>query len=181
MTDLSAAVSVDASSRFEDSLPTSSVAMMAMLDDWGISYTLHTHPPLRTVEDSQALRGQMEGAHIKNLYLRDGKKRNYLVVAKESKAIDLKELGVAIGAGRLSFGSADRLMQFLGVRPGAVSPLTLVNDNNQDVQLVMDQSLFDHTKINVHPLVNDKTITMAMDDLDRIFEKTGHLNSRILI
>jgi Ala-tRNA(Pro) deacylase len=181
MTDLSAAISVDASSRFEDSLPTSSVAMMALLDDWGISYTLHTHPPLRTVEDSQALRGQMEGAHIKNLYLRDGKKRNYLVVAEESKVIDLKELGVAIGAGRLSFGSADRLMQFLGVRPGAVSPLTLVNDNNQDVQLVMDQSLLDHTKINVHPLVNDKTITMAMDDLDRIFEKTGHLNSRILI
>jgi Ala-tRNA(Pro) deacylase len=72
-------------------------------------------------------------------------------------------------------------MQFLGVRPGAVSPLTLVNDNNQDVQLVMDQSLLDHTKINVHPLVNDKTITMAKDDLDRIFEKTGHLNSRILI
>jgi len=181
MTDLSAAISVDASSRFEDSLPTSSVAMMALLDDWGISYSLHTHPPLRTVEDSQALRGQMEGAHIKNLYLRDGKKRNYLVVAEESKAIDLKELGVAIGAGRLSFGSADRLMQFLGVRPGAVSPLTLVNDNNQDVQLVMDQFLLDLTKINVHPLVNDKTITMAMDDLDRIFEKTGHLNSRILI
>ena len=181
MSDSSAAISVDASSRFEDSLPTSSVAMLAMLDDWGVHYALHTHPPLRTVEDSQALRGQMEGAHIKNLYLRDGKKRNYLLVAEESKAIDLKELGVAIGAGRLSFGSADRLMQFLGVRPGAVSPLTLVNDQDQQVQLVMDQSLLDHNKINVHPLVNDKTITIAMDDLDRIFAKTGHLDTRVLI
>ncbi len=172
---------IDASSKYEDSLPISSGEMLAMLDDKGIGYELHTHPPLRTVEDSQSLRGQIEGAHIKNLYLRDGKKRNYLVVAAEDKAIDLKQLGVDIGAGRLSFGSADRLMQFLGVRPGAVSPLTLANDQDNNVTLVLDRNLLTAEKINVHPLVNDKTITLKMTDLLQYLEGTGHSEHKILI
>ena len=172
---------IDASSKYEDSLPISSGEMLAMLDDKDIGYELHTHPPLRTVEDSQALRGQIEGAHIKNLYLRDGKKRNYLVVAAEDKAIDLKQLGADIGAGRLSFGSADRLMQFLGVRPGAVSPLTLTNDKDNNVTLVLDRNLMTAEKINVHPLVNDKTITLKMADLLQYLEGTGHSEHKILI
>ena len=61
------------------------------------------------------------------------KKERYLVVAEENKDIDLKTLGEAIGAARLSFGSADRLMEYLGVRPGAVSPLTLFNDKDHQV------------------------------------------------
>ena len=181
MSDQAITETVDASSQFEDSLPISSVEMMAILDDHGIGYELHTHLPLRTVEDSQALRGQMEGAHIKNLYLRDGKKRNYLVVAAEDKAIDLKQLGGDIGAGRLSFGSADRLMQFLGVRPGAVSPLTLTNDQDNHVTLVLDRQLMDVEKINVHPLVNDKTLTLNMADLLQYLEGTGHSEHKILI
>ena len=181
MSDQRASTQVDASSKFEDSLPTSSIAMMAELDSLGFTYTLHEHPPLRTVEDSQKLRGVMPGGHIKNLYLRDRKKNNYLVVAQEDKDIDLKSLGDEIDAGRLSFGSADRLMQFLGVRPGAVSPLTLFNDGDQQVQLVMDKALYDHDLINVHPLVNDKTLTMQMSDLDTFLAKTGHLSERIMI
>lgn len=186
MTDLSPEVvsseaEVDASSRFEDSLPTSSIAMMAKLDGLGLGYTLHTHPPLRTVEDSQRLSGPMDGAHIKNLYLRDRKKKNYLVVAEQEKPIDLKELGEELGAGRLSFGSADRLMEHLGVRPGAVSPLTLINDPDQKVRLVMDKSLLEEDQINVHPLVNDKTLTMTLGDLEAFLDHTGHLQSRILI
>ena len=181
MTNTIESTEADASSAFEDSLPTSSLAMMEKLDGLGIAYKLHTHPPLRTVEDSQKLSGPMDGAHIKNLYLRDRKKNNYLIVAEESKPIDLKELGEAIGAGRLSFGSADRLMEYLGVRPGAVSPLTLVNDPDQKVQLVMDKVLLTHELINVHPLVNDKTLTIAVADLDNFLDHSGHLAGRMLI
>ena len=181
MSDQAFSETLDASSKFEDSLPISSGEMLAILEGKGIGYELHTHPPLRTVEDSQSLRGQIEGAHIKNLYLRDGKKRNYLVVAAEDKAIDLKQLGADIGAGRLSFGSADRLMQFLGVRPGAVSPLTLTNDKDNSVTLVLDKNLMSAEKINVHPLVNDKTITLKMTDLLQYLEGTGHLEHKILI
>lgn len=172
---------IDASSTHEDSLPTTSLAMMAELDRLGFSYVLHEHPPLRTVSDSQNFRTEMAGAHIKNLYLRDKKKNNYLVVAEETKEIDLKSLAEAIGSGRLSFGSADRLMEYLGVRPGAVSPLTLINDKTHQVRLVMDKALLIEDEINVHPLVNDKTLTIKMADLEVFLTKTGHLSQRIII
>ncbi|XDZ65672.1 prolyl-tRNA synthetase associated domain-containing protein [Alphaproteobacteria bacterium LSUCC0684] len=181
MSAIAASPEADASSEFEDSLPTSSVQMMGILDDLGISYTLHTHPPLRTVEDSRALRGDIDGAHIKNLYLRDGKKKNFLVVAEESRPIDLKELGIAIGGSRLSFGSPDRLMEFLGVRPGAVSPLTLINDTARDVTLIFDESLDQAEMINVHPLVNDKTLSLSTPGLRQFLEHTGHWAGRIVI
>ena len=83
---------MDASSQFKDSLPTKPDALMASLSSLDISFTTHTHPPLRTVEDAKAFRGDLRGCHIKNLYLRDRKKRNFLLVVEEDKAIDLKEL-----------------------------------------------------------------------------------------
>ena len=119
---------MDASSAFKDTLPTTPEALVETLENAGIAFTRHEHPPLRTVEESKGHRGDMVGTHVKNLYLRDRKKRNFLVVAQEDRAIDLKAVQDKIGADRLSFGSADRLFEFLGVRPGAVSPFTLIND-----------------------------------------------------
>ncbi|MGB2534764.1 MAG: YbaK/EbsC family protein, partial [Candidatus Puniceispirillum sp.] len=110
--------SMDASSAFKDSLPTSPEAVMAVLENLDISFSTHHHPPLRTVEDSKQFRDGMDGAHIKNLYMRDRKKKNFLVVADEDRAIDMKTLNGQIGCDRLSFGSADRLFEMLGVRPG---------------------------------------------------------------
>jgi Ala-tRNA(Pro) deacylase len=172
---------MDASSKFEDTLPTRPGEIIALLESLGVSMDIHHHAPLRTVADSQNLRGEIDGAHIKNLYLRDNKKNNYLIVADETLAIDLKELAPKIGASRLSFGSADRLMEFLGVRPGAVSPLTLCNDTELRVQLVMDRSLLDAEKINVHPLVNDMTLTVPVAGLEVFFDHTGHKEKRIQI
>ena len=83
---------MDASSAFKDSLPTTPETLMRKLTSLDISYTKHTHPPLRTVEDAKTFRGDLRGAHIKNLYLRDRKKRNFLLVAEEDKSIDLKVL-----------------------------------------------------------------------------------------
>ena len=75
------------------------------------------------------------GGHIKNLYLRDNKKRNYLIVAEQDRVIDLKALHQKLG--RLSFGSAFRLMENLGVRPGAVTPLSMINGVKSNVQIFM--------------------------------------------
>ena len=119
---------MNASSAFKDTLPTTPEALVETLENVGIIFTRHEHPPLRTVEESKGHRGDMVGTHVKNLYLRDRKKRNSLVVAQEDREIDLKALQDKIGADRLSFGSADRLFEFLGVRPGAVSPFTVIND-----------------------------------------------------
>src|SRR3546814_11226214 len=89
-------------------LPTSPEALLARLDALGIAYMRHDHPPLFTVEDSKALRGDLPGGHCKNLFLRDRKGAMWLVVCLEDRRIDLKALGELLGGVRLSFGSADR-------------------------------------------------------------------------
>jgi Ala-tRNA(Pro) deacylase len=171
---------MDASSKFKDSLPTTPEMLMATLVSLEICYSTHTHPPLRTVEDAKAFRGDLKGAHIKNLYLRDRKKRNFLLVAEEDKEIDLKALPGFIGSAKLSFGNADRLFEILGVRPGAVSPFTLINDPDHKVQLILDSDLVGEPCLFAHPLVNDLTLGVSGADLMRFFTHTGH-NPRLLV
>lgn len=165
---------MDASSQFKDSLPTTPDTLMVALKSLDISFTIHTHLPLRTVKDAKAFRGDLRGAHIKNLYLRDRKKRNFLLVVEEDKAIDLKVLPDLIASDRLSFGSADRLFEMLGVRPGAVSPFTLINDLDHKVQLVLDAGLAIQSSLFAHPLVNDMTLEVSGAGLMRFFAHTGH-------
>lgn len=165
---------MDASSQFKDTLPTTPEQLIERLTDAGISFSRHEHPPLRTVEDSKAFRGDMPGVHVKNLYLRDRKKKNFLVVSQEDRTIDLKTLQADIGADRLSFGSADRLFEFLGVRPGAVSPFTLINDPDHRVSLALDESLMKADVLYFHPLVNDLTLGISPEGLRHFFEISGH-------
>ena len=169
---------VDASSEFQNSLPISSDTLLETLKEWSISYNLFEHVPLRTVEDSKKVEGifistENGGGHVKNLYLRDKKKRNILLVAEQDQAIDLKKLSKNLNFSNLSFGSPERLMQNLGVRPGAVTPLSMINGVNNNVSLFMDKALRNKTVIYVHPLVNDRTIEMTIENLEKFFLKIG--------
>ncbi|HEV7545810.1 MAG TPA: prolyl-tRNA synthetase associated domain-containing protein [Reyranella sp.] len=150
--------------------------LFARLEQLGIAERTVEHPPVFTVEEAKALRGDLPGHHIKNLFLRNKKEEMWLVVALEDRAIDLRRLGQVLGAGRLSFGSAERLKRHLGVEPGSVTPLALINDESRSVQLVLDRGLVDGrgAPVNVHPLVNTMTTAMAAADLLRFFEATGH-------
>jgi len=157
---------LDASSKFEDSLPISSIQLMNKLDEWGITYKCYNHIPLKTVEDSKKHQSQFlsfenGGGHIKNLYLRDHKKNNILIVAEQDCLIDLKKLSALIFKGRLSFGTPNRLMENLGIRPGAVTPFSMINDIKNCL------------KIYAHPLVNDKTLEISPKNLDIFFDKLG--------
>jgi Ala-tRNA(Pro) deacylase len=167
---------VDASSEFQNSLPISSDTLLETLKEWSVSYNLFEHAPLRTVEDSKKVEGifistENGGGHVKNLYLRDKKKRNILLVAEQDQAIDLKKLSKNLNFSNLSFGSPERLMQNLGVRPGAVTPLSMINGVNNNVSLFMDKALRNKTVIYVHPLVNDRTIEMTIENLEKFFSK----------
>ncbi|MBL6615760.1 MAG: prolyl-tRNA synthetase associated domain-containing protein [Reyranella sp.] len=148
--------------------------LFARLDQLGIAHRTVEHPPVFTVEEAKALRGDLPGHHIKNLFLRNKKEEMWLVVALEDRAIDLKRLGDALSAGRLSFGSAERLKRTLGVEPGSVTPLALVNDESRAVRLVLDRGLADGGPVNAHPLVNTMTTALAPADLQRFFQATGH-------
>lgn len=155
-------------------LPTSPEALEARLSALGISFETVSHPPLFTVEQAKALRGSLPGAHIKNLFLRNKKGAMWLVVCLEDRAVDLKALAGALGAGRFSFGSAERLMTHLGVQPGAVTPFAAINDAAGAVQVVLDAALVDAPLVNCHPLVNDRTTALPAADLVRFLEAVGH-------
>jgi len=156
-------------------MPTTPADLFAALDRLGIAHPTVSHPPLFTVEESQSLRGQIPGGHTKNLFLRDKKGALYLVTAEEDAEIELKSLHRRLGAsGRFSFGSADLLMETLGVAPGAVTPLAVVNDTAGRVTVVLDAGLMQHAVINCHPLTNTMTTSLAGPDLVRFLEETGH-------
>ena len=148
--------------------------LFARLAVLGIAQRTVEHPAVFTVEEAKALRGDLPGHHVKNLFLRNKKEEMWLVVALEDRAIDLKRLGEVLGAGRLSFGSAERLKRHLGVEPGSVTPLALINDEARAVRLALDRGLGDGEPVNVHPLVNTMTTAMAGADLLRFFAATGH-------
>jgi Ala-tRNA(Pro) deacylase len=156
-------------------VPATQEDLTAALERLGIAAPVVSHPPLFTVEQSQALRGKVPGAHTKNLFLKDKKSRLFLVTVLEDAEIDLKQLHHVIGAsGRLSFGSPELLMERLGVIPGAVTPLGVLNDQPATVTVVLDAALVANELINCHPLVNTATITLARADLLAFLNATGH-------
>jgi len=156
-------------------MPKTPDQLFAALDALGIAYRTVKHPPLFTVEQSQALRGQIPGGHTKNLFLRDKKYELYLVVAEEDADIDLKSLHRRLGThGRFSFGSADLLREVWGVEPGAVTPFGAINDAQGRVTVVLDATLMAHDSLNFHPLVNTMTTSIKRDDLVKFLRATGH-------
>lgn len=156
-------------------MPATPEDLAAYLAGLGIEAKTVSHPPLFTVEESRALRGEIAGAHTKNLFLKDKKDALFLVVALEDAPIDLKHLHGRIGAsGRLSFGRPELLAETLGVVPGAVTPFGLVNDRPPRVNVVLDAALMAHDLVNCHPLVNTATTTLKSADLLTFIRATGH-------
>jgi len=150
--------------------------LFAYLDGLGIPHKTVEHPPVFTVEQAKKLRGELAGAHTKNLFLRDKKHELYLVVALESAEIDLKSLHRRLGAtGRFSFGSADLLREVWGVEPGSVTPFGAINDTQARVNVVLDAGMMEHAILNYHPLKNTMTTSIARDDLVKFLKSTGHL------
>ncbi|MBT7757851.1 MAG: prolyl-tRNA synthetase associated domain-containing protein [Rhodospirillaceae bacterium] len=155
-------------------MPVSPEELFQRLDDLDIAHETIHHPAMHTVAESQALRGQISGAHNKNLFLRDKKKQTWLVCTLEDKEIEMKQLHQQIGSARLSFGSADRLAEFLGILPGSVTPFALINDPQCRVRVILDAEMLDHEQVNFHPLVNTMTTTIATPDLLRFVRACGH-------
>ena len=149
--------------------------LSAFLAHHAIEAKRFEHAPVMTVEESLRLVPSLPGAKTKNLFLRDKKgSRHLLVTVPHDIAVDLNSLGLLLGTGRLGFGSPERLMKFLGVTPGSVSLLALVNDSAHAVEFVLDRRLWDADAVQAHPLVNDATMVIPHRQLERFLEATGH-------
>lgn len=155
-------------------IPPDEVRLIAFLDGLGIASTTRRHPPVHTVEEAKALRGDIPGAHCKNLFLKDKKDQLWLVVALEERPVDLKSLDKRIGAARLSFGKPELLRAVLGVEPGSVTPFALLNDRDRRVRVVLDRGMIEMRPLNYHPMHNAATTTIQPEDLLRFLAATGH-------
>lgn len=154
-------------------LPTTPEELLKTLQDLDIAYEMHEHVAVFTVEESSKINAAIPGTHCRNLYLRDKKKKNFLVVAANETAVDMKHLQELLECGRLSFGSGDRLWQFLGIRQGSVCPFTVINDKDHQVQVVLDAAMMKGEIVNYHPLDNTMTIGITPADLLKFLTHTG--------
>ena len=127
----------------------------------GVDHVTHDHPAVFRVEEGLDLKADLPGAHTKNLFLKDHRGQLWLISARQDTVIDLKQAHRTIGADRLSFGNEGLMWETLGVRPGSVTALGLINDTDRRVTFVLDQRLWDADIVNFHPLTN--TATTALD------------------
>ena len=160
----------------EKKLPISSDNLSQLLKNDNIKFKLYEHKPLISVKESKSVQelifpSNRYSVHIKNLYLRDKKKNNFLISCEQDKKIDLKLFKEKIKSDRLSFGSPERLYQYLGVFPGAVSPFCMLNGIKNNVNFFCDYDLKKFKMIYLHPFVNDRTICMDINDLEKFLKK----------
>jgi Ala-tRNA(Pro) deacylase len=157
-------------------MPESPESLLARLEAQGIQTVTRHHPPLHTVAESKTLRGDLPGLHVKNLFLRAKPPQPFLlVVAEEDTPLSINALARRLGAGRLSMANEQELWDHLGVHPGSVTPLALVNAPPGSVRLVMDHRLLEGSgPVNVHPLTNTATTALHPADLRRFLEALGH-------
>ena len=154
--------------------PADEAALLARLDALGIGWTRHALPPLFTVEDSRALRGDLPGLHVKNMFLKEKKGGLWLVTCREDRRVRIRDLEREIGAKNTSFGKPELLWEALGVLPGAVTPFAALNDRQGRVRLVLDRAVLETEIVNAHPLHNEATIAVSPEGLVRFLEDTGH-------
>lgn len=155
-------------------MPASRADLFAMLDSLGIQTKTYEHSAVFTVAESLDIEKAMPGGHTKNLFLKDKKDRLFLVVALNDAAIDMKTLHKTLACDRLSFGKADLLEEVLGIKPGSVTPFSIMNDTAARVTIVLDATMMDEPLLNYHPLENTATTAIACEDLMRFIRATGH-------
>lgn len=148
--------------------------ILARLAEMGIDVVVHRHPPVLTVEEAQLHTAHLPGGHCKNLFLKDKKGRLWLVTCRDERRVDLNRLSRELGAARFSFGKGELLEATLGVTPGSVTPLAIVNDEVGAVTHVIDRGLLACATVNCHPMQNDATVAIGTDDLLRLIRATSH-------
>ncbi len=121
---------------------------------------IHQHDALFTVEDSKKLRGKIDGAHSKNLFLKNKKNEFFLFSCEEADEINLKKVTKLLELGNVSFAKQNYLEQYLKIKPGSVSPFALLNDDGGFVNFYLEQTLYESDFVNFHPLINTFTITI---------------------
>ena len=150
-------------------------SVISKLEELNISYQLIEHDPVYTIEEMENIGIENTDYIVKNLFLRDGKgKKHYLVVADKNQRVDLKTLQEKIDSTKLSFASEERLLKYLKLSKGAVSPFGVLNDEDGHVEVILDKNLVGRSHIGVHPNDNSATVVLSYEDLEKIIKASGN-------
>lgn len=146
-----------------------------LLDSLKIPYDYIEHPPVPTVEEAMKYWSDIESGHCKNIFFRNHKgNRHYLVILYYDSKLNIKELEQKLRQGKLTFASDRRLMQYLGLTPGSVSPFGLINDHTLHVHLFIDKNLMNFERLSFHPNTNTASLIIPREGLFRFLEHTGN-------
>lgn len=149
-------------------------SIYSFLNTNNITYERFDHPAVFTCEQAEALCPAMPGQSIKNLFLYDKKTgQHFLVVVPNTKRVDLKELKNKLHLSHLSFASEERLEKYLGVQPGSVTILGLINDFSQAVTVILDAQL-NNKSLQCHPLINTATLVIPFEGIKKFISITNH-------
>lgn len=145
------------------------------LDELGISYTNHEHEAVFTCEDAAKIDRELPGVANKNLFLRNKKgDQHYLISIPADKRLDLKALRTQLGTTKLSFGSPERLMEWLQLTPGSVSPYGLINDTQNHVLYYLDKDILAQEQVVFHPNINTATVEVSRNDFQKYLDAVGN-------
>ena len=143
------------------------------LEELNITYKKVEHPAVYTVEEAKEKVPKIDGLGCKNLFLKTQKKELFLYTLPEDKQISLNNLSEILGVTRFHFASSKTLEEVLGIIPGSVTPLAIINDKENKVTVILDKELKDKN-ILVHPNRNTATISISYNDLEKYIKSLNH-------
>ena len=149
--------------------------LYTLLEELKIPFEYYEHPAAGTIAEARQYWKDIEATHCKNLFFRNHKgNRHYLVIIEHSRDLPVHDLEQRLKQGKLSFASDQRMMKYLGLTPGSVSPFGLINDTGKHVHVFIDEDLKKATKISFHPCINTASLVISFNDLIRFLEYTGN-------
>lgn len=146
-----------------------------ILNELSIDYKIFRHPPIPTIEEGLKHWKNIEATHCKNLFFRNHKgKKHYLVILEHTQDMAIHAMEKKLKQGKLSFASEKRMIKYLGLKPGSVTPFGLINDNENHVHVFLDENLKKSKKISFHPNINTATVELEFNDFMKYLAWTGN-------
>lgn len=146
-----------------------------ILEKLGISYEYYEHPPAPTIEEAKKYWVDLDATHCKNIFFRNHKgNKHYLVILEHTQALAIHDLEKRLKQGKLSFASPKRMLRYLGITPGSVSPFGLINDQDKHTHLFLDENLKKSASISFHPNINTASLVLSFEDFQRFLDWTGN-------
>jgi Ala-tRNA(Pro) deacylase len=161
--------------KFINMIKNGSPELYSLFDELSIAYEYHEHPPAPTIEEAMKYWKDLDATHCKNLFFRNHKgNRHYLVILDHRQELNIRDLEQRLKQGKLTFSSPKRMMKYLGITPGSVSPFALINDHENHVHVFLDKNLQYSQTISFHPCINTASLIIRYDDFMKFLKHVGN-------